>query len=133
MVEMFRLKPEWHFEVVDSAAFAWWKLTDPEIDRYDLLITDLRIPNGSGLDLLRRVRSDRQTSSLKVLICSANKDREVMVQMIKQGTSDYILKPYIPREMLQKVGSILADVPHRRIDLALGTEGGDEVAVGSQG
>jgi DNA-binding response OmpR family regulator len=129
LAEMFKLKPDWQVTIVDSGSLAWWHLTDPEASKPDLIVTDLRMPNVSGMDLLKRIRHDRNLNNLKVLVCSANKDRELVVQMINLGTSGYILKPFKPREMLTKIESILQHTPHRSIEMELGGDGGFPQAV----
>ncbi len=60
--------------------------------RPDLLILDLYLPDGSGLDLLRRLRSAGHTAD--VIIVTAAKEAATVQQALRVGAVDYILKPY---------------------------------------
>ena len=63
----------------------------------DLLITDIRMPGISGLELIRRVK--QQNSSIQVVIVSAYKDFSYAKEAISLGVEDYITKPINPDEL----------------------------------
>lgn len=58
---------------------------------FDLLILDLNLPDGSGLDLLREVR---QTSAVPVILLTANDMETDIVTGLESGADDYITKPF---------------------------------------
>ncbi len=58
---------------------------------FDLLILDINLPDGSGLDLLAKVR---QTSSVPVIILTANDMEMDIVNGLESGADDYITKPF---------------------------------------
>lgn len=58
---------------------------------FDLLILDLNLPNGSGLDLLREVR---QTSAVPIILLTANDMETDIVTGLESGADDYITKPF---------------------------------------
>ncbi len=58
---------------------------------YDLLLLDINLPDGSGLELLRQVR---QTSSLPILLLTANDLETDIVAGLETGADDYITKPF---------------------------------------
>lgn len=60
---------------------------DPEID---LVLSDLRLPDGSGLDLLHKVRA--RGSTLAVVLVTGQGDQEVAVAALKAGAADYLVK-----------------------------------------
>ena len=60
--------------------------------RPDLIILDLYLPDGHGLDLLRRLRSHSYTAD--VIIVTAAKEAGTLQQALRVGAVDYILKPY---------------------------------------
>lgn len=118
--QIFDTKPSYRVTVTDNGAMAWWYLTDPEQDPFDLLISDLDMPVAGGLELIQRVRKAKSLSNLLVLVCSGNKDRDVITELIRVGTNGYILKPYEARDVLAKVESLTANRVHRNISVDLG-------------
>ena len=71
---------------------------------FDLLILDLNLPDGNGLDLLSRLR-DR--SALPVLILTANDLEMDQVTGLELGADDYVTKPFSNRELLARVNRLL--------------------------
>jgi len=64
----------------------------PLIDRSDLIITDLKLPKMSGLEMLRIIR--RQDSHIPVVIMTAFGTVETAVEAMKSGAVDFLLKPF---------------------------------------
>ena len=71
---------------------------------FDLLILDLNLPDGNGLDLLSRLR-DR--SALPVLILTANDLEMDQVTGLELGADDYIMKPFDSKELVARVKAVL--------------------------
>ena len=71
---------------------------------FDLLILDLNLPDGNGLDLLSRLR-DR--SALPVLILTANDLEMDQVTGLELGADDYVTKPFSTQELVARVRSQL--------------------------
>ena len=60
----------------------------------DLCIFDIRMPQLDGVELLARMRRDPRLRSLKVVMTSATRDREIILGLAKLQISGYLLKPY---------------------------------------
>lgn len=71
---------------------------------FDLLILDLNLPDGNGLDLLSRLR-DR--SALPVLILTANDLEMDQVTGLELGADDYVTKPFSLAVLLAKTGALI--------------------------
>jgi len=71
---------------------------------FDLLVLDVMMPGESGLDL---ARSLRKTSSVPILMLTARSDTDDRIAGLEAGVDDYLGKPFEPRELLLRVGSIL--------------------------
>ncbi len=71
---------------------------------HDLLILDIGLPDGSGLELLKSIRRD---SDLPVLILSARNAELDRVLGLELGADDYVSKPFSPRELAARVKAIL--------------------------
>jgi CheY-like chemotaxis protein len=64
----------------------------------DLLLMDVHLPNANGLDVLSQLRRDPVTKNLKIVMTSGlNLD----VECKKSGADDFLLKPYMPDDLLQ--------------------------------
>jgi len=70
----------------------------------DLAILDLGLPDGSGLELLKRLR---RSSEMPVLILSARNAELDRVLGLELGADDYVTKPFSPRELAARVKAIL--------------------------
>jgi DNA-binding NtrC family response regulator len=72
----------------------------------DLVITDLRLPGMGGLEFLHAIK--KSTARLPVVVMTAYGTVESAVEAMKQGASDYVLKPFALAEMLMVVRKELA-------------------------
>lgn len=71
---------------------------------YDLLILDIGLPDGSGLELLKRLR---RTSEIPIVILSARNAELDRVLGLELGADDYVTKPFSPRELAARIKAIL--------------------------
>lgn len=85
-----------------------WQLLDAEDTPVDLCILDQQMPDMSGLEFLAKLRTDPRFKSLKVLFCSANSEREIVVSAAHLGIKSYLLKPFSAKDLLTKVQQALA-------------------------
>jgi CheY-like chemotaxis protein len=60
----------------------------------DLLLTDLRMPGSSGLDLMRQARQIPSRQNLAMVLFTAYGDMESSIQAMRVGAIDYLLKPH---------------------------------------
>lgn len=67
-------------------------------NKFDLLITDLKLPDDSGLDLLEF--SQKNSPNTKVILMTGYAEVDTAVKAIKKGALDYISKPFRPEELL---------------------------------
>ncbi len=75
----------------------------------DLLVLDLGLPDGDGMELCRQVRSG---SELPVLILTCRDDEVDRVIGLESGADDYLVKPFSPRELVARVRAILRRTAH---------------------
>ncbi|MDH3711416.1 MAG: sigma-54 dependent transcriptional regulator [Cyclobacteriaceae bacterium] len=75
-------------------------------DSYDLILTDLRLPDLTGIDLLQTVKEENP--ALPVVLMTGYGDIKTAVQAIKLGAFEYVTKPINPDEILMITRSALA-------------------------
>lgn len=73
----------------------------------DVLILDVGLPDGNGLDWCKLLRHDPASSSLPILMLSAHGEEIDRVLGLELGADDYVTKPFSPRELLARVRSML--------------------------
>ena len=80
---------------------------------FDLIVLDVMMPGESGLDLTRDLR---RTSSVPILMLTARGEASDRIDGLERGVDDYLAKPFEPRELLLRIGTILrrAQAPGER-------------------
>ena len=98
-----------------------------------LVLTDLRMPGGSGMDLLKKVRGHDPT--LPVILLTALATVDAAVEAMREGATDFIAKPFFPEELLAKVRGGLGRSrlrEEKRVQVFRGSHTLWEVAAASQ-
>jgi PAS domain S-box-containing protein len=75
----------------------------------DLVLLDLHLPDQSGVEVLKRLKEDPNTSDIPVVIVSADRSSDRDRQMRALGAADYLIKPFDVRDLLRAVDSALGD------------------------
>jgi putative two-component system response regulator len=70
-------------------------------NEFDVVLTDIKMPGVSGLDLLEKIH--KVNPQLPVILMTAYADLDVAVEAIKKGAFDFILKPYHPEYLVNSV------------------------------
>ena len=76
--------------------------------KFDLVILDLMLPDASGLDVCRRLRSDVQTRETPILIASARGEEVDRIVGLELGAEDYVVKPYSVREVVLRARKLMS-------------------------
>lgn len=71
----------------------------------DLVIMDITMPNMDGLEALKTIRS--QDPNAVVVMCSAMGQEAMVVEAIKAGAKDFIVKPFKPDRIVKTISSII--------------------------
>ena len=84
-------------------------------ETFDLLVLDLMLPDGDGLDFCRDLRAEPATRRLPVLMLSARGEPMDRILGLELGADDYLPKPFEPRELQARIKALLRraepDVP----------------------
>ncbi|MDR0947342.1 MAG: response regulator [Ruminococcus sp.] len=76
-----------------------------EEEKPDLVLMDITMPNKTGIEALRDIK--KAHSDAKIVMCSAMGQEAMVVEAIKLGALDFIVKPFKPDRILQTVSKVL--------------------------
>jgi len=94
--------------VVQNGVLALEQLkADPK--GFDLLLTDYDMPEMNGLILCEEVRKIINHNRLPIVFLSGRKDLDIMIQAFDSGATDYLLKPYIVKELEARLKTYLSN------------------------
>lgn len=75
-------------------------------DQIDFIVSDWNMPNMTGIELLRKVRGSEEFADLPFLMVTAESQQENIIEAVKAKVSNYIVKPFTPETMKQKIEKI---------------------------
>jgi len=73
----------------------------------DLVVLDWMLPGDSGITLARRLRSDRRTRDIPIIMLTARSQEQERVAGLEAGADDYVSKPFSPRELIARVKAVM--------------------------
>ena len=73
----------------------------------DLVLLDWMLPGLSGIDFARRLRSDKRTRTVPIIMLTARSDEQDKLTGLDTGADDYITKPFSPRELNARIKAVL--------------------------
>ena len=74
---------------------------------FSLILLDLMLPDGSGLDLCREIKSDKEKVATPIIILTAKDDEVDKVVGFELGADDYVTKPFSVRELILRIKAVL--------------------------
>jgi two-component system, OmpR family, phosphate regulon response regulator PhoB len=73
----------------------------------DLIVLDLMLPEMDGLEVCRRVRAERASAAVPIIMLTAKTDEVDRVVGLEMGADDYLIKPFSPKELVARVRAVL--------------------------
>jgi two-component system, OmpR family, phosphate regulon response regulator PhoB len=101
----YNLKQAGHHPLSAGSAEQALKLVQEALP--DLVLLDWMLPGLSGIELARRLRADRRTKSVPIIMLTARGDEQDKLAGLDTGADDYITKPFSPRELNARVKAVL--------------------------
>jgi len=99
------------FENVDEAENGEDALKKLRSSEYGLVVSDWNMPVMEGIELLKNVRSDPQLKDIPFLMVTAEAEKEKVIEAIKAGVDNYIVKPFTGEVLKEKLEKIAQKKP----------------------
>ena len=97
-----------NIEMANDGAEAWPKIQEAH-DRgepFDFIVSDWNMPEMSGLDLLKNCRADDRFKTTPFLMVTAEAEQANVVEAVKAGVSNYVVKPFTQDVLHEKISKI---------------------------
>jgi signal transduction histidine kinase len=105
------LSASWDVTLADSAEHAW---DVAQSAHFDLVISDTEVPDINGIDLVRRLRGNRETQDVSVILVARRAGEHETIAGLEAGADDFLAKPFSGRELLVRVRTRLELAAMRR-------------------
>ena len=73
----------------------------------DLILLDWMLPGASGIDIAKRLRADKRTKSIPIIMLTARTEEQDKLLGLEIGADDYVTKPFSPRELNARIKAVL--------------------------
>ncbi|NDY42704.1 response regulator [Dissulfurirhabdus thermomarina] len=92
-----------NFLEADDGTTAWEILMKEPVD---FVVSDWNMPKMTGIELLKKIRAEDRLKDLPFLMVTAEAQKENIVEAVKAGVSNYIVKPFTPETLSEKIAKI---------------------------
>ena len=94
------------YENIDEAEDGMQAYSKLKTGGFGFLVSDWNMPNMDGLELLKKVRSDPDLKNLPILMVTAEAEKDKVIEAIKAGVNNYIVKPFTAEVLKEKMDKI---------------------------
>ncbi|MBO6633893.1 response regulator [Parvibaculum sp.] len=84
-------------------------------ERPSLIVLDAMMPRMDGFEVLTRIKDDDELAHIPVIMLTARKSERDIVSALERGAEDYLVKPFIPDELIARLTKILSKSAARYI------------------
>ena len=95
------------YQQIDEAEDGVVALRKLKTTKYDMIICDWNMPNMTGIELLKEVRSDESLKAVPFLMVTAEANKENVIEAVKAGVSNYIVKPFTADTLSGKIDAVM--------------------------
>ena len=75
--------------------------------KVDLILLDIEMPILNGLKTLEKIRKEHELADIPVIILTSSNDKETIVSACRLEITDYIVKPFVPNNLVERVYKVL--------------------------
>ena len=80
-----------------------------QVEKIDFVITDWDMPEMDGIELVSNIRKSDEFKSLPVIMISTRSVKEDIIEALKTGVNSYIVKPFTPDTLKEKINQIISN------------------------
>lgn len=91
--------------VVETAQSGIEALEKMDVQKPDVILLDIMMPEMNGIEFCRRVRSSDRFSDIPIIIVTTKSDADLREMAFKAGCNDYVTKPLTKTELLSKLNA----------------------------
>lgn len=97
------------FDEAGDGIEAYQKLVQAATDNvpFDIIFLDWNMPNMSGIDLVVKVKSHSKLKDVPIVMVTSERDHKAIIEALKYGVRDYIVKPFSNHTLSEKVRILL--------------------------
>ncbi len=94
------------FENIEEAEDGLQAYTKLKAGGFGFVVSDWNMPNMDGISFLRAVRNDPELRDMPFLMVTAEAEKEKVVEAIKEGVNNYIVKPFTAEVLKEKMDRV---------------------------
>ncbi|MEN9723960.1 MAG: hypothetical protein RJB38_1946 [Pseudomonadota bacterium] len=83
-----------------------WEAIEKAAPPIELVISDWNMPNCTGMDLLKKIRGSSKHAALPFIMVTAEAEQHQVVEAVKAGVSNYVVKPFTPEALREKLEAV---------------------------
>ncbi len=91
-------------EAEDGAAA--WEIMEKD-QNIDVLVTDWNMPEMNGLELVKKVRANSEYEDMPIIMVTTEGGKAEVITALKAGVNNYIIKPFTPQVLKEKLEAVL--------------------------
>lgn len=76
--------------------------------QFGLVLCDINMPEMNGMETLKAIRSMAETVKLPVIMCTSVAEKGQVMEAIKAGATNYLVKPFQPEDLKNKINTVLS-------------------------
>jgi len=99
-------------EVADNGLIGLNKCKE---NRYNIIITDINMPVLDGIEMTKKIR--KFNPEQKIIVISAHNESEILIDLIKAGVHNFLLKPIIQQDMMETLYPICRDAYYQQLNI----------------
>jgi chemosensory pili system protein ChpA (sensor histidine kinase/response regulator) len=94
-------KHDYEVEVAKNGTAAMELLNQKE---FDMMISDLEMPQISGYELIEQIRSDSRWEKLPIIVLTGRASKHIEQHITQLGANEFVVKPFKESDLLEKIG-----------------------------
>ncbi len=96
------------YEDVSEAENGREALSKLHTDQYNFIVTDWNMPEMDGLTFVKTIKEESEFASIPILMVTTRSQQEDVIEAMRAGVNNYVIKPFTPQVLKQKIDAILA-------------------------